>query len=231
MTNQPVWKCIANLGDTTPLEYGGAFLLVDETGVYDPELTVWNEPTVNGIEISNLYDTDAEEAALSLGWERHLRNDSEECGETIYLKRLPNGLARVISDCGDWEELCEREGISWEWQYRVYRFSVERLYEVKQDGRTNYVTKHIKEIFEAGTLPYEIGVYKTWFLDSLDDMDEPGRVLCQLLSEDPIENARAYLTIAGHWGMENFDSYPLEMGKRELTEWARRHMPGADLND
>jgi hypothetical protein len=43
MTNQPKWRCIANLGDTNPLEYGGAFLLVDETGVYPPEMEVWQD--------------------------------------------------------------------------------------------------------------------------------------------------------------------------------------------
>lgn len=37
MTNQPVWKCIAQLGDATPLDYGGYWIFVDTTGVYPPE--------------------------------------------------------------------------------------------------------------------------------------------------------------------------------------------------
>lgn len=45
MTNQPKWHCVANLGDVNPLEYGGAFVLIDATGVYPPELHVWDEPT------------------------------------------------------------------------------------------------------------------------------------------------------------------------------------------
>ena len=36
--SQPVWKCIANLGDVNPLDYGGLFVVVDETGVYPPEM-------------------------------------------------------------------------------------------------------------------------------------------------------------------------------------------------
>lgn len=36
-TNQPVWKMIANLGDVNPLDYGGYFVYIDETGVYPPE--------------------------------------------------------------------------------------------------------------------------------------------------------------------------------------------------
>ncbi len=38
MTNQPQWKTVANLGDVNPVEYGGLFVHVDETGVYSPEL-------------------------------------------------------------------------------------------------------------------------------------------------------------------------------------------------
>ena len=36
-TNQPIWKLIANLGDKHPIDYGGYFVFVDETGVYAPE--------------------------------------------------------------------------------------------------------------------------------------------------------------------------------------------------
>lgn len=41
MTQQPQWRCIANLGDVNPIEHGGAFLYIDMTGVYAPELEVW----------------------------------------------------------------------------------------------------------------------------------------------------------------------------------------------
>ena len=44
-TNQPIWKYLANLGDATPLDYGGAFLLQDETGVYPPELWIYDADT------------------------------------------------------------------------------------------------------------------------------------------------------------------------------------------
>ena len=35
--SKPTWKLISNLGDATPLDYGGYFVFVDETGVYQPE--------------------------------------------------------------------------------------------------------------------------------------------------------------------------------------------------
>jgi hypothetical protein len=40
MTNQPSFHCIANIGDATPLLHGGAFVLVDKRGCYDPELLI-----------------------------------------------------------------------------------------------------------------------------------------------------------------------------------------------
>jgi hypothetical protein len=36
--SQPSWKFVTNLGDATPLEYGGLFIYTDETGVYPPEM-------------------------------------------------------------------------------------------------------------------------------------------------------------------------------------------------
>lgn len=45
MTQQPAWKFVANLGDASPIEYGGMFLYEDETGVYAPELEKLDEPT------------------------------------------------------------------------------------------------------------------------------------------------------------------------------------------
>lgn len=37
MSAQPEWKFIANLGDRNPLDYGGYFIFVDQTGVYAPK--------------------------------------------------------------------------------------------------------------------------------------------------------------------------------------------------
>lgn len=37
---QPSFHCVANLGDVTPLIYGGAFVLIDKRGVYATELAI-----------------------------------------------------------------------------------------------------------------------------------------------------------------------------------------------
>ena len=39
-TQQPSYWCIENIGDADPLECGGGFVIVDRTGVYDPQLLI-----------------------------------------------------------------------------------------------------------------------------------------------------------------------------------------------
>lgn len=39
--NQPSWHCVANFGDATPEDHGGAFLMIDKRGIYTPELWVF----------------------------------------------------------------------------------------------------------------------------------------------------------------------------------------------
>lgn len=40
MAEQPDWVFLENLGDASPLEYGGQFVYEDRTGVYAPEMEV-----------------------------------------------------------------------------------------------------------------------------------------------------------------------------------------------
>lgn len=42
--SQPQWKFIANLGDKHPIDHGGYFIYIDETGVYPPEAELLVEP-------------------------------------------------------------------------------------------------------------------------------------------------------------------------------------------
>lgn len=44
MSQQPVWKLAAQLGDVHPIDYGGYFVFVDETGVYPPEAEYLDSP-------------------------------------------------------------------------------------------------------------------------------------------------------------------------------------------
>ena len=44
MSAQPKWRFVANLGDVSPLEYGGYFVYRDITKVYAPEAELLREP-------------------------------------------------------------------------------------------------------------------------------------------------------------------------------------------
>lgn len=43
-TQQPKWKLVANLGDKNPIDHGGYFVYVDQTGVYPPEAALLESP-------------------------------------------------------------------------------------------------------------------------------------------------------------------------------------------
>lgn len=45
---QPRWSLVANLGDVSPIEHGGAFVFVDTTGEHAPELEIWEEIEADG---------------------------------------------------------------------------------------------------------------------------------------------------------------------------------------
>jgi len=72
-TKQPSYWCIENIGDVDPMEHGGAFVLVDRTGVYSPVLLILEGNCDNGhslhdIELTPLIrikDNDGRQHSLS----------------------------------------------------------------------------------------------------------------------------------------------------------------------
>jgi hypothetical protein len=88
--SQPVWRCVANLGDVDPVEHGGLFVSVDQTGVYDPEMELIDEPP------AEYRDYDRES-----GW-------SEDARWTIYrvclerYQRYRGYIVPVAYDPGSW---------------------------------------------------------------------------------------------------------------------------------
>lgn len=41
--NQPIWKCVAQLGDVNPIEHGGHWVFTDTTGVCCPESEILSD--------------------------------------------------------------------------------------------------------------------------------------------------------------------------------------------
>ena len=111
MSTQPKWKLVANLGDVNPLDYGGYFVYVDETGVYPPEAELLEVPEEesetgyrsyrfilepctfeNGVLSDNPYHKD-----LPAWFAEPESKRADRPQDTTYLKN--------IADCMDIEEL------------------------------------------------------------------------------------------------------------------------------
>lgn len=67
-TTQPRWRMVANLGDVNPIEYGGFFVYVDQTGAYRPEAELLLEPDEdNGISGWTVYRFTLEDCSYTNG--------------------------------------------------------------------------------------------------------------------------------------------------------------------
>lgn len=144
-TKQPAQFCIANLGDNSPLDHGGAFLLVDRRGIYAPMMWVW-EP-----EEMKLYRFDIPKCIPVFG-------DCDSVTDNPYHPDRPvwfgheEKLRSVASTCG------------------MYTHNL-------RDALTNH---------------------------------------------DPRERAHAYLNVANHFGLHEFDHYPDTMTRGEAKELIQR---------
>lgn len=90
--------------------------------------------------------------------------------------------------------------------------------------------------------PKHISAYDEWYADDLASIaasagrgdpsaladrgdnapDGASALRADLCSADPSVRAWAYLDIVGHWGEDNFDSYPEEWSASEAAEWPER---------
>lgn len=92
-TSQPSFHCIANLGDATPIEHGGVFVLVDKRGIYDPELWIFDadEMELTRFSITQCTRCPSDENSLS---DNRFHSDSP----AWFAKA--GGIAGVASFCG-----------------------------------------------------------------------------------------------------------------------------------
>lgn len=78
MSNQPKWVFVDNIGDASPLQYGGVFIYTDASGVYPPECVVITPP---------------EEAP---DFPMDGRKADPECGESPSEERNPKDIRQVF---------------------------------------------------------------------------------------------------------------------------------------
>lgn len=137
MTAQPKWKLVAQMGDVNPMDYGGFFVYVDETGVYAPE---------------------AESLELNEGG-----------------------------------------------KYTAHRFTLEPCTYI--DGVLSDNPYHPKSA--------------AWFADDIEKIQACTGIdglVALFCSQDPIERATAWRAVAEYSGLENLDSYPLTLTKKECKK-------------
>jgi hypothetical protein len=106
-------------------------------------------------------------------------------------------------------------------KFHLYRFDVERFKLVTdpEDFRTTYL---VPERYDS-SWPHPLKDYEEWFARHLEDVaasvgEPPLELAKQFTSADPKVRAGAYMAVAGYHGIENFDSYPLEINEPELNE-------------
>jgi hypothetical protein len=92
-TLQPSYHAIANLGDVNPLEYGGAFVMVDRRGIYTPQLWVWDVDSNPIEEKGRLYRFDIPKChiladSFAVGDNKHHPNHPAWYGDHDTLKSI-----------------------------------------------------------------------------------------------------------------------------------------------
>jgi hypothetical protein len=101
-TKQPVWEYVANLGDVNIAEYGGFIIYRDTTGVYPPEIELYESD--EGETGGNVYRFIMERKPASEWWYKKLRDVARSCGQSVkeYHADLASGdlirMASVYSD-------------------------------------------------------------------------------------------------------------------------------------
>ena len=88
-----------------------------------------------------------------------------------------------------------------------------------EDARKFYVYS-----FDVDRVSFAPSKYPEWFVKHLSDVASSAgttvrELRADLSSKDPSRRARAYEDIGGHFGFDNFDSYPLVMGYKEFEHY------------
>jgi hypothetical protein len=210
---QPIWEYIDNLGDASPLDYGGLFLYHDTTGVYGYELEKLVEPCDEAPEVPYDYPvTELDDDDNPPG-----RTTCYTCGRS-WDDRISTALTPVPSGRCPFEPYHDNR------TWKVYRVLLDRCQVIRSEP----------DLFEPGQAylvpasyrpdwPHPVASYVEWFAEDLASVAEcmgtaRDELVTALCSEDGKERAWAYDCIYDYHGWENGDSYPSELTRDEVTE-------------
>jgi hypothetical protein len=139
--SQPRWHVATNLGDADPLNHGGSFVLIDSTGIYDPELWVYSEYNFE----------DFERRLYRINLERCFPIEGGHVGDNIYHSYMPAWFGKreklkAVEDSADhlqlMFDLCSNDAtklanayLSLIGHYGAYEFDQEPLILTKAEAR------------------------------------------------------------------------------------------------
>lgn len=103
-------------------------------------------------------------------------------------------------------------------RFLVFRLPLDRYKEIREDNEI-----YLVPVGYAATWSRPASAYEAWFVKDLPDIARSNgtteeEIRKQLCSDDPLMLANAYQSIAGYWGWDNFDQYPLRLSEDELNE-------------
>lgn len=115
-----------------------------------------------------------------------------------------------------WEEYEDERGKT---RWLVYRFSLEQKSFYK--GHVNPYDFHKRK-----DLPHPIGQYAEWYDKDLASVARSAgttktALIRGLTSKNIMDRFWAYESIAGYHGLDNFDSYPLNLSEKEFEKRTR----------
>ena len=128
-TNQPDWQVIAQLGDASPVDYGGYWILRDRTGVYAPEGRYLVSPDDDGApEGWQLYRFSLDRCKVVDGYLVPFGYDAATYPHPVsaYEEWFADDLAGIAACCdypggadGLRADLCAEDAIRRAWAYRA----------------------------------------------------------------------------------------------------------------
>lgn len=208
--SQPKWKFVANLGDADPIENGGAFVFIDETGAYPPEIEILEEPAEDdGPKHWKVYRFPLENCTFA--------SDIEPPTREYF---TPSELKQAQQKALKHGTVPYREMVTAHLTIQCQR-PIGHDY---QDGW--YITKQGNEVLQSpGVLSDNAfhPTYEVWFnkhlymlAEALDITRE--EFVLWFLSDDPIQRAYAWLEVLANFGAYEFDQYPATYSKKEVKE-------------
>lgn len=204
-TNQPQWKYIDNLGDRHPIDHGGKFVYVDETGVYEPEVEILEQPSEEDFAAS-----ERREQKAALEFERACK---AVCG---------HDQTHVECQCGQEPPEFVDPLLLW----TVYRFTIENctyLDGILSDNKfyPKLPAWFAKPESERSERPQDT-TYLKGIADSMDlDVDDYALMFVHPWA---LTRAQAWIEVGEYHGWANLDSYPITLTRKEVEERYKEEM-------